>query len=236
MEKRIVKVLSVIGLLFLMVSPLAAASAKVTYVKGKVEVQRKGAWVQLKTGDYVAEKETVSTGYQSEARFDLDGSILVLSAMSRVTIETLKTSPDKTQASVYVNSGSVRSKVKHTDNKKVDYQTRTAVAVASVRGTIYSMTSRGDSSCEDGFLDVCSLDDYRLNGDSNPGSNAVYPGQTSGLDDTGKTIAGENTALINQNRIADNGYTCAEQEAGENSDSESELTAMIILDVTVGSN
>ena len=233
MEKRFIKYLVACLFVFLVVSPLAAASAKVTYVKGKVEVQRKGAWVQLKTGDFVAEKETVSTGYQSETRFDLNGSILVVSAMSRITLETLKTSSDKTEVSVYVNSGATRSKVKHADNKKVDYQTRTAVAVASVRGTDYSQNARGDSDCGEGYVFVCSLADFILNANENPGSTVIYPGQSSGIDNTGKTTAGGNTIVIEQTRIESKGYTAAEQSSGDAMLSDAELTADIFVTVTL---
>ena len=233
MGKRMIKYLVACLFVFLVVSPLAAASAKVTYVKGKVEVQRKGAWVQLKTGDYVAEKETVSTGYQSEARFDLNGSILVVSAMSRITLETLKTSSDKTEVSVYVNSGATRSKVKHADNKKVDYQTRTAVAVASVRGTDYTQNARGDSSCGEGYVFVCTSDDFKLNMNENPGSTVIYPGQCSGIDNTGKTIAGTFIVVMEQTRIESKGFTAAEQSAGDTMLSEEEATAQIFVTVSM---
>ena len=234
MRKNGIKYLLALLLVLLMVSPLAAASAKVTYVKGKVEVQRKGGWVQLKKGDLVAEKETVSTGYQSEARFDLEGSILVLSAMSRVTIETLKSSNDKNEVSVYVNSGSTRSKVKHTDNKQVNYQTRTAVAVASVRGTIYSQNARGDSDCGEGYVYVCSSSDYILNDNDNPGSTVLFPGQKTGIDDTGKTTGANSQAVEEQKRITDKGRTAAEYDSrdSDREGNDSEKAALLILDVT----
>ena len=40
-------------------SSVFAASAKVTYVKGKVEVSRGSSWVSLKVGDVVNEAETI---------------------------------------------------------------------------------------------------------------------------------------------------------------------------------
>lgn len=144
-------------------SPLMAENAKVTYVKGKVEVNKNGSWTAVKVGDLIGENETVSTGYQSEARLNLNGSVLAVAAMSRVKIETLKTDTKKDTVSVYVDAGATRSKVTHTDNKKIDYTTRTAVAVASVRGTDYMQTARGLTICYEGAVAVYSASEWLRN-------------------------------------------------------------------------
>ena len=39
-----------------------AASAKVTYVKGKVEISRGDGWVAVKVGDEIKESETMFEG------------------------------------------------------------------------------------------------------------------------------------------------------------------------------
>ena len=71
-------------------SSVFAANAKVTYVKGKVEVSRGNAWVSLKVGDVVNEAETISTGFQSEARLNYNGSVMAVPALSRVTFEDIR--------------------------------------------------------------------------------------------------------------------------------------------------
>ena len=76
-------------------SSVFAASAKVTYVKGKVEVSRGNAWVSLKVGDVVNEAETISTGFQSEARLNYNGSVMAVPALSRITLEALQSSGSK---------------------------------------------------------------------------------------------------------------------------------------------
>ena len=53
-----------------------AADATVTFVSGKVEVQRNGKWIALQKGDSVAQSETISTGFQSEAKLKLMESVL----------------------------------------------------------------------------------------------------------------------------------------------------------------
>ncbi|MCQ2575595.1 MAG: FecR family protein [Treponema sp.] len=160
MRKVFTKVLVSLILSVFMASPLLADSAKVTFVKGKVEVSRNGSWIPLKAGDLVAVSETISTGFQSEARLNLNGSVLAVAAMSRVTLEALSSSASKDNVSLYINTGAVRSKVSHTEGKKVDFTTHTAVAVASVRGTDYTITANGNVRCHEGAVAVYSAKNY----------------------------------------------------------------------------
>ena len=161
MKKTLVKLVLAFLVSTVISLPLFSADAKVTYVKGKVEVSHNGSdWVPLKTGDVIAQSDTINTGFQSEARINLNGSIMAVPALTRVTIETLKTSGSKDTVSLYVNTGAVRSKVTHTDNKKIDYTARTAVAVASVRGTDYTVTAGGLVTCAEGAVVVTAAKDY----------------------------------------------------------------------------
>ena len=142
--KRIISKLLLAALLTaLTCGSVFAASAKVTYVKGKVEVSRGDTWVALKVGDEVKESETVSTGFQSEARLNYNGSVMAVPALSRVTLETLKSTSTKETVSLKVDTGAVRSKVTHTSGKKIEYEARTSVGVASVRGTDFAVFSTG---------------------------------------------------------------------------------------------
>lgn len=161
MKKTLVKLILAFLVSTVISLPLFSAEAKVTYVKGKVEVSHNGSdWIPLKTGDVIAQSDTINTGFQSEARINLNGSIMAVPALTRVTIETLKTSGTKDTVSLYVNTGAVRSKVTHTDNKKIDYTARTAVAVASVRGTDYTVTAGGIVTCAEGAVVVTAAKDY----------------------------------------------------------------------------
>ena len=72
--KRLISKLMIAALVAVFAcSSVFGASAKVTYVKGKVEVSRGNEWVSLKVGDVVKEAETISTGFQSEARLNYNG-------------------------------------------------------------------------------------------------------------------------------------------------------------------
>lgn len=112
-----------------------AADATVTFVSGKVEVQRGGKWVALQKGDTVAKSETISTGFQSEAKIKILDSVMYLGPVTRITLEELSSTEQKDNVNVYLKTGTARSQVKHVDNKRVNYQVHTAVAVASCRGT-----------------------------------------------------------------------------------------------------
>ena len=151
--KRVISKLFVMLLLAgMFCSSVFAASAKVTYVKGKVEVSRGNAWVAIKVGDEIKESETISTGFQSEARLNYNGSVMAVPALSRVTLETLQTSSTKDTVSIKVDTGAVRSKVTHTDGKRIEYSARTSVAVASVRGTDFSVFCNGRARVFEGAI------------------------------------------------------------------------------------
>ena len=112
-----------------------AEDATVTFVSGKVEVQRGGKWIALQKGDTVAKSETISTGFQSEAKIKIIDSVMYLGPVTRITLEELSTVDQTDNVNVYLKTGTTRSQVKHVDNKRVNYQVHTAVAVASCRGT-----------------------------------------------------------------------------------------------------
>ena len=158
--KRFISKGLLIALLLVIGGSAFAASAKVTYVKGKVEVSRGDAWVALKVGDEVKESETVSTGFQSEARLNYNGSVMAVPALSRVTLETLRSTSSKETVSLKVDTGAVRSKVTHTSGKKIEYEARTSVGVASVRGTDFVVYSDGTAEVYEGAIVYYDANDY----------------------------------------------------------------------------
>ena len=75
---RKIKSLLITAVLLAFGTSAFAADATVTFVSGKVEVQRNGQWVALQKGDTVSKSETISTGFQSEAKIKLMESVLYL--------------------------------------------------------------------------------------------------------------------------------------------------------------
>lgn len=152
MKRLISKMIIAMLLAVFAASSIFAASAKVTYVKGKVEVSRGNAWVSLKVGDVVNESETISTGFQSEARLNYNGSVMAVPALSRITLEALQSSGNKETVSIKVDTGAVRSKVTHTEGKRIEYTARTPVGVASVRGTDFAVFANGRAKVFSGAI------------------------------------------------------------------------------------
>ena len=143
-----------------------AADATVTFVSGKVEVQRNGQWVALQKGDTVAKSETISTGFQSEAKIKILDSVMYLGPVTRITLEELSSTEQKDNVNVYLKTGTARSQVKHIDNKRVNYQVHTAVAVASCRGTGWIMD---DSKNVDVLENIVEVGAYKEALSSNNG-------------------------------------------------------------------
>ena len=134
-----------------------AADATVTFVSGKVEVQRGGKWVALKKGDTVSKSETISTGFQSEAKIKILESVMYLGPVTRITLEELSSTDKKDNVNVYLKTGTARSQVKHVDNKRVNYQVHTAVAVASCRGTGWILDDANNVDCVEGIVAVAAF-------------------------------------------------------------------------------
>ena len=143
--------------------PFFSESAKVTYIKGKGEVLRNEKWQQLKVGDFLQEKDIVSTGFQSEMKITYKDSVMKLGALTRITFEELSTSDSKETVSVFLNTGAVRSKVNHSSGKRVAYSVKTPVAVASVRGTEYMVLGSSSVFCYDGAVAVYPNFEYKNN-------------------------------------------------------------------------
>ena len=183
--------------LFLFTVILSAQNATVTYVKGKVEVQRNGKWLALSAGDSVQINEVINTGFQSEAKIKLMDSVMFLGPVTRITLEELSASETQDKVNVYLSTGSVRSKVNHTETKRVNYTVHTAVAVASVRGTDWWINSNNEAGCTIGGFAFASKNALRASG-----SETSFLSDSAGLP-KGGTIIGKNQ----YGKIKGSGYT-----------------------------
>lgn len=145
----------VICIALLLCAPLFAETATVTFIHGKAEVQKKdGNWYPLNVGDTIEEMEVISTGFYSDIKLEYKSSIVALGALTRVTLENMSSSEERDNVSLYLNTGAVRSKVNHTKERRVSYVVKTPVAVASVRGTDFTITASGSVTCNEGAVVV----------------------------------------------------------------------------------
>lgn len=151
MAKKITRIgLFIFSLLFH--SFLFAESAKITFVKGKVEVQNGSSWSAVTVGQELPESSVVSTGFNSEVRFQYNGTVMALGPLTRVTLEKIANTETKEVVNVFLNTGAVRTKVTHPTNKRVSQTVRNPISVASVRGTDYMFFDSGKVSCFEGAV------------------------------------------------------------------------------------
>ena len=71
-----------------------ALTATVVSVKGKVEIQEAGMWIDLQKGDVLEKGTVISTGFNSSAVLSVSNSSINLGPLTRVTIENLVSTKD----------------------------------------------------------------------------------------------------------------------------------------------
>lgn len=155
--KRGLKVLLLSSAFILASEALFSADATVTFVKGKVEVLKNNEWIALNPGDELKKSDVINTGFQSEAKIKLFDSVMYLGPVTRISLENLSKTDDQDKVNVYLKTGNVRSQVNHTESKRVSYQVRTAVAVASVRGTDWEIDDSNNVTCFQGAVATASV-------------------------------------------------------------------------------
>ena len=74
--------------------------------------------------------------------------------VTRISLTELSTTGKKDNVSVFLKTGAVRSKVSHTEAKRVNYTVNTAVAVASCRGTDWIVDDSNVVTCFEGVVAV----------------------------------------------------------------------------------
>ena len=117
----------------------APFEATVVSAKGKTEVQRTGVWTALTIGNSVSRGDVIQTGFKSELIIKMKNSTVTVSPMTRITVEQLAEKKDKDETKLFLDTGSLRSNVKKTEDRRIGFTVRSPVATASVRGTEFSI-------------------------------------------------------------------------------------------------
>ena len=138
-----IKLFFFISLVCFILTPLVAISGEVVAVKGKAEIKQGGKWIPAKAGHKITSGLTISTGFKSELTLKIDGSVITVKPMTRLTIEEIAEKNETVSSEVYLNVGSVKADVKPASTKKVEFKVKTPVATASVRGTSGEIGSDG---------------------------------------------------------------------------------------------
>lgn len=115
--------------------------ATVLSTKGKTEVMKGTTWTPLKIGSIIEKGDVIQTGFKSELILKIKNTTVTVSPLSRITIEQLASKGDKDETRLFLDTGSLKSDVKKTEDRRVGFTVRSPVATASVRGTIFGVTN-----------------------------------------------------------------------------------------------
>lgn len=125
-----------------------AMQATVVSAKGKAEMKTGGGWFALKAGDSIDQGTEIQTGFKSELVLKIKESTVTVAPLSRLTIQTLaeregiKGASGKDETAIRLATGSLKSNVQKTADRRVGFTVRSPVATASVRGTNFTFTTR----------------------------------------------------------------------------------------------
>lgn len=129
-------------------SSLFAMQAQVVSATGKAEVQKGSSWVALKAGDVLDAGSVIQTGFKSELVLKIKESTVTVSALTRITLQTLAEregisgSQGKDETTIFLDTGSLKSNVQKSADRRVGFTVRSPVATASVRGTAFKFLAR----------------------------------------------------------------------------------------------
>ena len=131
---------------------LFAMQATVVSTKGKAEVQNGNSWVALKPGDSLSQGSVIQTGFKSEVVIKIKDSTITVSPLSRLTLQSLverngaNGANGKDDTTIKLDTGSLKSSVQKSEDRRVGFTVRSPVATASVRGTEFSFSTKYKST------------------------------------------------------------------------------------------
>lgn len=125
-----------------------AMQATVVSAKGKAEVQNGDSWIALKEGDTLNQGSVIQTGFKSEVVLKIKESTVTVAPLSRITLQTLAEreglagAKGKDETAIFLDTGSLKSNVQKSADRRVGFTVRSPVATASVRGTVFGFATK----------------------------------------------------------------------------------------------
>lgn len=119
--------------------------AIVEKASGKVEVQDRldpTKWIPLSAGTPLEKGAVIQTGFKAELVLKIKESKITVAPLTRITLEQLVSKENKDETRIYLDTGSIKSNVKKTEDKAVGFKVRSPVATASVRGTELEVSNK----------------------------------------------------------------------------------------------
>jgi hypothetical protein len=133
MKKILTVLLCVCGL-----SGLAAQSALVREISGKVEIKIPGEdWKTAEVGQSLENAALISTSIKSTVRISLGNSEITVQPLTRLSLEELAEIGGNETVKLQLQTGRVRADVAPPAGGRTDFTVRSPTATASVRGTSF---------------------------------------------------------------------------------------------------
>jgi hypothetical protein len=129
----------IVLLAFVLGLPLySLVDAVVVEVSGKVEVKPPGeAWLTAAAGMTIEPGAVISTGFRSQALLEVGESTLQVKQLTRMQLEELVQREGLQTTQLFLRVGKIRADVKTAEGLRHDFQLRSPVSTAAVRGTIF---------------------------------------------------------------------------------------------------
>lgn len=138
---RRIGIATLIALVFVLaaVSVSAQATAVMSAVTGKVEIQNAGesAWIPATVGMEVPLRATISTGFGGRAVLKIGATTVTVAPLTRLRIDELSTQKNTVQTRLTMPVGRIRADVKASSGEKNDFTVKSALSTAAVRGTSF---------------------------------------------------------------------------------------------------
>ncbi|AEE17746.1 FecR domain-containing protein [Treponema brennaborense] len=150
---------------------LWSQQAEVVSFTGKVEYDKDGVWTAVAAGDVLPQGTVISTGFKSSAVLKIGASRFTVEPLSRIAIEKIAENDGDYDSAMYVSSGKLNIDVKPVAGRKVNFQARSPVATASVRGTSGTFGADGSLKATSGT--------WAFSPAESPRDVAVKKGQTA---------------------------------------------------------
>jgi len=128
-------ILSIFTFLFLGQTFAADLEAKVISLSGKVEYANGTNWEAAQEGLILNKGSTISTGFRSTAVLQIGSAKVTVKALSRLTVQELAEQAGLISADIFLQVGRVNADVAKVPEKTLNYQFKSPIATASVRGT-----------------------------------------------------------------------------------------------------
>jgi hypothetical protein len=119
-----------------------AQQARITEVKGNVEIKSSRDWEAASVGDIIGKSMSISTGVRSSAVVAVGSSTITISPLSIVTLEELLRGENSEETTLFLRSGRLRADITPPGSTEVEFTVRSPTTTASVRGTSFTFNGR----------------------------------------------------------------------------------------------